>query len=166
MIVSAIAAIDEKRGLGKNNDLLFRFPADSKRVREKTKGHPIIMGRRTYDSIGRPLPNRTNIVITRDQNYSAEDIVVVHSLDDAIKIAKETEEPKETKETEGEIFIFGGGEIFKEALPVTDRLYLTVVEGDYGADTFFPDYSEFKKILKEEKGEEEGYKYTFLDLER
>lgn len=166
MIISAIAAIDEKRGLGKNNDLLFRFPEDSKRVREKTAGHPLVMGRRTYESIGRPLPNRTNIVITRDQNYSVSGIVVVHSLEDAIKIAKETEEPKETQETEGEIFIFGGGEIFKEALPQTDRLYLTVVEGDYGADTFFPDYSEFKHVLKEEKGEDGGYKYTFLDLEK
>lgn len=166
MIVSAIAAIDEKRGLGKNNGLLFRFPADSKRVREKTKGHPIIMGRRTYDSIGRPLPNRTNIVITRDHNYSLPGILVVHSLDDAIKIAKETEEPKETKETEGEIFIFGGGEIFKEALPQTQRLYLTVVEGDYKADTFFPDYSEFKHVIKEETGEDSGYKYIFLDLTR
>lgn len=164
MKISAIAAIDEKRGLGKNNDLLFRFPADSKRVREKTKGHPIIMGRRTYDSIGRPLPNRTNIVITRNKqqltsNTNTQGLIIVNSLQEAIEVAKESP-------GSDEIFIFGGGEIFKEALPQTDRLYLTVVEGDYGADTFFPDYSEFKHILKEEKGEDGGYKYTFLDLEK
>lgn len=158
-MISAIAAMDEKRGIGKNNNLLFKIPEDFKRMRSLTDGHPLVMGRKTHESIGRVLPNRTNIIVTRDPDYKVEGAVVVHSLEEAFAVAQKSPGADE-------IFIFGGGQIFQKVLPKVDRLYLTIVEGDYGADTFFPDYSEFKKVVFEQAGEWDGYKYTFLDLER
>lgn len=163
--ISIIAAIDEKRGLGKNNDLLFRIPADHKRVREVTREHPLVMGRKTFESLGRLLPNRTHIVITRDplslDHLSYKPQVLVSSLEEGIEAAKEAP-------GSDEIFIFGGGQIFKEAIEkqIPDRLYLTIVKGDYGADTFFPDYSAYKTILKKENHESDGYTFMFLDLEK
>lgn len=159
--VSIIAAIDEKRGLGKDNDLLFKIPADFKRLQEVTTGHPIIMGRKTFESIGRVLPKRTNIIITRDSAYQVEGAIVVNSLEEGLEKAKQSSGAEE-------VFIFGGGQIFKEALEkhIVDRLYLTKVKGDYGADTFFPDYSQFTKEISREDHEEDGYTYTFLDLEK
>lgn len=161
-IVSIIVAMDEKRGIGKKNDLLFKIPEDFKRVKELTSGHAIIMGRKTFESIGRVLPNRTNIIVTRDQDFRFENALVCHSLEEAIKEAQ-------NKPGNEEIFIFGGGQIFKAALEkgVVNRLYLTIVKGDYGADTFFPDYSSFGfKIIDQEEKESDGYQYTFLTLER
>lgn len=175
--VSIIVAIDKKNGIGKNNDLLFRIPEDMQRVRSLTNGHPIIMGRKTFESIGRILPNRTNIVVTRNEGQfrlknpsitalhgdlnGQQAIIVVHRLEDAIKRAKKNPGAEE-------IFIFGGGQIFKEAIEkgLIDRLYLTIVKGDFGADTFFPDYSMFTKVLHKEEHESDGYSYTFLDLEK
>lgn len=163
MRVSIIAAMDEEQGIGKDNDLLFRIKEDFKRMRELTMGHPIIMGRRTFYSIGRVLPGRTNIIISRnpDNLQNTEDAVYAENLEKAIEIAKESI-------GNDEIFIFGGGMIFREALEksLINRLYLTIVEGDYGADTFFPEYPEFKKVVSEEKREADGYKYTFLTLEK
>lgn len=160
MLVSIIVAMDEKRGIGKNNNLLFRIPEDFARMKTLTSGHPLIMGRKTHESIGRVLPNRTNIIITRDPDYKVDGAVIIHSLDDAIEKAKESP-------GSDEIFIFGGGQVFKEALEknLIDRLYLTLVKGDYGADTFFPEYEGFKKI-KEEHGQSGEYKYSFVDLVR
>lgn len=163
--VSIIAAIDEKRGLGKNNDLLFRISEDGKRVRTLTTGHPLVMGRKTFESLGRLLPNRSHIVITHDpdsvKNIAFKPEAVVSSLEEGLEAAKKFPGAKE-------IFIFGGGQIFTEAVEkgLVDRLYLTIVEGDYGADVFFPDYSMYKKVLNEETHESEGYKYKFLDLEK
>lgn len=168
MKISIIAAIDEKRGLGKNNQLLFKIPEDFKRMKSLTSGHPIIMGRKTYESIGRVLPDRTNIIITHDSEYShpgfhlgAEggEIVVAHSLEEALRVAL-------GKPGSDEIFIFGGAQIFSQALPLVDRLYLTIVKGDYGADAFFPDYSMFKKVINKEEHQSYGYQFTFLDLEK
>lgn len=160
MRISIIAAIDEKRGLGKNNQLLFKIPEDFRRMKALTTGHPIVMGRKTYESIGRPLPNRTNIVITRDKNYKAEGCVVVGSLEEVLRQAQ-------GKLGSDEIFIFGGGEIFKQALPVVDRLYLTKVKGDFHADTFFPEYeTEFLKVIEKKEHNDSGYRYTFLTLDR
>lgn len=139
-VISAIAAIAENRALGKDNKLLFHIPEDMKRFKELTTGHVVIMGRKTYESIGRPLKNRTNIVVTRRSTPEVEGITVKHSIEEAIEYAK-------TIETE-EIFIIGGGEIYTQALPFTDRLYLTIVKGSPEADTFFPDYSEFKKEIQ------------------
>lgn len=156
--ISIVCAMDEKRGIGKDNKLLWNIPPDLKRFREITSGHPIIMGRKTFESIGRVLPNRTNIIITRDQNYSVENAVVVHSLDEAIIKAQEADE--------NEIFVIGGGQIFEQALPLVDKLYLTLVKGDFGADAFFPDYSVFSKKTFEEHHGDEQYEYTFLNLEK
>src|SRR4051812_33776838 len=141
--VSIIVAIDEKRGIGKNNDLLFRIPEDFKRMKGLSSGHPIIMGRKNFESIGRVLPNRTNIIVTRSNDYTVDGAVVVHSLEEAIEAAKKSPGADE-------IIVFGGGQIYKEALEkgLVDRLYLTLVKGDFGADTFFPEYPEFTKILE------------------
>ena len=155
-----IAAISENKALGKDNKLIFKIPEDMKRFKEITSGHPIIMGRKTFESIGRPLPNRTNIVVTRDKNYKAEGCEVVYSLEQAIEVAKRN------PPVGGEIFVIGGGQIYKEAISLADKLYLTLVEGKYEADTFFPDYSEFKKVIHSESHESFGYKYEFLELER
>lgn len=163
--ISIIAAIDEKRGLGKNNDLLFKIPEDMKRLRELTTGHPLVMGRKTFESLGRLLPNRTHIVITRDsqriEKLSYHPEAIVTSLEDGIEVAKKSP-------GNDEIFVFGGGEIFRQAIEkgLVDRLYLTIVEGNYGADVFFPEYPEFKKVVSEESKEADGYKYTFLTLEK
>ena len=175
-MISIVAAIDEKNGLGKNNDLLFKIPEDFKRMKEITTGHPLIMGRKTFESIGRVLPNRTNIIVTRDSDYSFEGAVVSGSLEEALEESSKYHEKDKKiintkyliQNTENEVFIFGGGQIFKEAIEkgLVDRLYLTIVEGDYGADVFFPDYSEFIKVISDEKREADGYKYRFLTLEK
>lgn len=157
--VSAVAAISEKdRALGHGNDLLWKIPDDLKRFKELTFGHPVIMGRKTFESIGRALPGRINIVITRDAAYRAENCVVVNSVENAIEKAKALNHE--------EVFIIGGGEIYKAALPYTDRLYLTVIHAEKPATAFFPDYSEFKKIVSEEKKEFAGVPYTNLTLDR
>ena len=166
-MVNIIVAMDEKRGIGKDNQLLFRIKEDFKRMTELTKGHPIIMGRKTFQSIGRILPERYNIVITRDSGFKINDLregenyVVVNSLENAIEKAKQSPGSSET-------FIFGGGEIFAEAMRknLVDKLYLTIVQGDFNADTFFPDYADFKKVVFEKQGESEGYRYRFLELEK
>jgi dihydrofolate reductase len=141
--VSAIAAIGRNRELGRGNDLLWRIPEDLKRVKALTMGHPLIMGRKTYESIGRPLPGRTIIVVSR----SGSDIpgcIVKSSVEEAIAYARSIET--------GEIFIFGGAQIYAAALPYTDRLYLTLIEAEApDADVFFPDYADFSAVIKKEQ---------------
>lgn len=163
--VSIIAAIDEKRGLGKDNDLLFKIRGDMQRVRSLTTGHPLVMGRKTFESLGRLLPNRSHVVVTRDSSslepLSFQPEAIASSLEEALEKAK-------AFEGSDEIFIFGGGQIFTEAVEkgLVDRLYLTLVKGEYDADTFFPDYSMYTKVVNKEEHEEDGYTYTFLDLEK
>ena len=175
-MVSIVVAMDSKRGIGKNNDLLFRIPEDFERMKKLTAGHPIIMGRRTFESIGRVLPGRTNIVISRNPAAGklvdeSPNLIFCSSLEEALRVAKEKEERatplRQGSEGQSEIFIFGGGQVFKEAIEkgLVDRLYLTIVEGDYGADTFFPDYSKFKIVEKEERSDGK-YKYSFITLKR
>ncbi len=160
-MISMIAAIGKNRELGKNGDLIWRISDDLKRVKELTMGHPIIMGRKTYESIGRPLPGRTNIVITSDSDYVAEGCVIVSSLDDALAEGQRVPGANE-------IFIFGGASIYDAALPKTNRLYLTLIEAsDQKADTFFPDYStEFTKVIKKEGREQDDLTYNWVTLER
>lgn len=158
-MISIIAAIAlGNRALGKDNELIYKIPEDLKRFKEKTSGHVVIMGRKTFESIGKALPNRINIVITKNPSFSAENVVVAHSLEEALRLA----ELKEEKE----VFIIGGGLLYKEAIEKADKLYLTIVEGNPDADTYFPDYSDFKKVTLEEEHESDGLKYKFLDLER
>lgn len=157
-MLSIIAVIGKNRELGKDNHLLWNIPGDLKHFREITKNHPVIMGRKTFESIGRALPGRTNYVISHA--LVADNVVVVPSLDKAIEKAK-------TAPGSDEIFVIGGGQIYREAIDRADRLYLTVVDSAApGADTFFPDYSRFTKVISEEAHEENGMHYTFLTLER
>lgn len=157
-IISIIVAMDEKRGIGKKNQLMWRIPGELPRFKRITMGHPVIMGRKTYESIGRPLPGRTNIIITREKNYLAIGCIICTSIEEALHLAEAKDQ--------AEVFIIGGGEIYNQALSFTEKIYLTLVKGDFNADTFFPDYSEFKKVISEEDHEDEKYKYTFLELER
>jgi len=193
-MLSAIAVIGKNRELGCNNKLLWDIPDDLAHFRKITSGHPVIMGRKTFESIGSPLPKRTNIIITRDKNYKVEGCEIVNSIENAIEIAKKschsslrhsrvggnlsketnvlyTQIPayagmtkKEKNDKECEIFIIGGSQIYKQALPFCDKLYLTIVEDKPKADTFFPDYSEFTKIISEELHEENGLKYKWIEL--
>lgn len=164
--ISAVVAVDSKRGIGKNNRLLFRIKDDFLRMRSLIKGKPLIMGRKTYESMlfyteGKIIPGSKNIVITHDPDYAKkhqEGELVVHSFGEAMEEAK--------KDNPEEIVIFGGQKVFEQAWPIMDRLYLTVVEGDFGADIFFSDYSQFTKVLEDKSGESEGYKYKFLTLEK
>jgi len=142
MIVSLIAAFGKNRELGKDNKLLLHLPEDLKNFKRVTSGHCIIMGRKTFESIGKPLPKRTNIVVTRNKEWNAEGVVVAGSLEDAILIAKDV--------GDDEVFICGGGQIYKEAVEkdLVDRMYLTKVEWEGEADTFFPELNMGKWDVK------------------
>ena len=157
--ISIIVAHSRNMAIGKANALLWRLPEDLKRFKKLTTGHPIIMGRKTYQSINRPLPDRTNIIVTRDENLEIPGCIIVHSVTGAIEKAKEFDRE--------EIFIIGGAEIYKEILSLVDRLYVTKVDLDVGGDAFFPEYSNiFTKKISEESGEFKGLKYSYLILEK
>jgi len=161
--ISAVAVLGRNtRALGKDGGLLWRLPEDMQRFKALTMGHPVIMGRRTWDSIPdkyRPLPGRTNIVVTRSPEFAAEGVLVARSIEKALEIARDSEGSEE-------ICIIGGGEIYRLALPYTNRLYLTLVDDDAPGDTFFPPYDEFTKVLEEEAHPEGVPPYTFTTLER
>lgn len=157
-LISIIAAIGSNRELGKDNRLLWHIPDDMERFKQLTLRHPVIMGRNTFESIGKPLPGRLNIIVTRNKDYKAEGCRICYSLEEAINLAKE----KDKKE----IFIIGGGQIYEQAISIADKLYLTVVEGNFVADTFFPDYSEFKNVVFRKAEQYQQYHYTFHELVR
>ncbi|MEX2014025.1 MAG: dihydrofolate reductase [Parcubacteria group bacterium] len=161
--ISIIVAHSKNMVIGKANDLIWEIPDDHLRFKKITMGHPVVMGRKTWESIPekfRPLPGRANFVITRDNSYSAPGAVVTTSLEQALAQAKSAPGSEE-------IFVVGGGEIYKEALPLTDRLYLTVIDKKVEGDTFFPQYSKiFTKKISEEAKEFEGLKYSYLILEK
>lgn len=179
--IALIAAIGKNGELGKDNRLLWHIPEDLKRFKKLTHGHAVIMGRKTFESMGRVLSNRINIVVTRDierfTNHNNQrskikknlelgicclefdkNLFICSSLENALQKAKSIEKK--------EIFVIGGGQIYEQALPYADKLYLTIVDATADADTFFPDYSAFKKILFQEKLQTEKYKLTFLELEQ
>jgi len=149
--------------IGKGNDLIWEIPDDHARFKKITMGHPVIMGRKTWESIPekfRPLPGRTNFVITRDNSYSAPGATVTTSIEDALASARQAPGNEE-------IFVVGGGEIYKAALPFTDRLYITLIDKEVEGDTFFPEYANiFTKKISEESREFEGLKYSYLILEK
>ena len=156
----SVVAVDKNNGIGRGGKLLFNIPEDHKRFRELTTGHPVIMGRTTFEKdIGKCLPNRSNIIITHNQSFVAPEGTVVTSIEDAIKAAKSMPGSKE-------VFIIGGGQIYQQAIEIADKLYITKVDKALEADTFFPDYSDFKKKTFEKKGESNGLRYSFLELER
>ncbi|MEK7669182.1 MAG: dihydrofolate reductase [Patescibacteria group bacterium] len=161
-VTSLIAAISEKkRALGFKNNLLWKIEGDLPRFKALTSGHAIIMGRNTYISIGRPLPNRTNIVIS-DKGSGGftiiEGIVIVDSIEKALEEARKVEQE--------EIFIIGGGMIYKSFIDIADRLYLTIVYDEPEADIFFPDYSQFKKEISKENHLEHSPPFSYIILER
>ena len=129
MSLSIIVAISNNNCIGKANELLWKIPADMKFFRETTTGHPIIMGKKTFESIGRPLPNRRNVVLTRDPHFAMEGVEVFHSTEDVIATFANNDI---------EAFIIGGGQIYEQLLPYAQTLYVTHVRGDFEGDTFFP----------------------------
>lgn len=138
-VISLIAAIDRNRGMGINNQLPWHLPADFAYFKSKTLGKPIIMGRKTFESIGRPLPHRQNIVLTRQLEYQREGVTVVSSLDEAFALTIDA----------NEVMVLGGSEVFKLALEKADNVYLTEVQTEIEADVFFPklDETRWKKTL-------------------
>lgn len=157
-MLSIIAAIGQNRELGKNNRLLWDIPEDMEYFRAKTRGHAVIMGRKTYKSIGHALPGRPNIVITRDETFTTPDgCFIVHSFDEAIRLGQEKEQE--------ELFIIGGANIYAQAIDSADKLYITQVHQTFPeADTFFPDYTKFSNVVAKREGSGNGYTYTFLEL--
>ncbi len=157
-MLNIIAAIGRNLVLGNKNQLIWRISDDLKRFKELTSNHPVIMGRKTFESIGKPLPNRTNIVITRNSNFKPAGVQVTDSVSEAIGIASMVDT---------EIFIIGGAEIYKETIGMADRLYLTVINEEKDGDAFFPTYEQFKKVIStENKKTDTGLEYQFLVLER
>jgi dihydrofolate reductase len=161
--ISLIAAIGKNLALGKDGQLLWSIPEDLKRFKQLTDGHPVIMGRKTWESLPerfRPLPNRTNIVVSRDSSYEATGAVVATSLVEAFEKALSAFGAEE-------VFVIGGAQIYTEALPFATRLYLTAINEEKEGDVFFPEYkNEFTKFISETTHDWNGLEYTWTDLER
>ncbi len=159
-MLTIIAAAAENNALGKNNQLVWHLPDDFKRFKKLTSGHHIIMGRKTFDSFPKPLPNRTHVVITRQDNFGKEGILAVNSLERAIEISSEDPQP----------FVIGGGEIYKMAVNLADKIELTRVHGSFEADTYFPEIDENKwELVSEEfhdRDTKHKYAFTYLTYER
>ena len=159
-MLSIIVAVSENNVVGKNNKLPWKLSADLKRLKSLTMGHHIIMGRKTWESLGKPLPGRINVVITSNINYKADGGVIVNSLKEALEYSS----------GDDEIFIFGGGGIFNEAMPLAYKIYMTRVHAIIDGDTFFPDINlkEWKETQREDfKADEKNqYDYSFITLER
>ncbi len=140
MIVSLVAAMAENRVIGKNGQLPWRLPDEVKHFKKLTVDHTVIMGRKTYDEVGRPLPNRRNVVISRNSSFRPPGVVVVPSVEEALALGA----------TEDEVFVIGGGEIYRQSLPLADRLYLTTVHASVEGDTVFPAFDETAWALEAE----------------
>ncbi len=161
-MISLIAAIGKNYELGKKNSLLWDMPADMKHFRETTQGHTVIMGQKTFDSIGRPLPNRRNIVVTRNDSFNTEGVEISKSLEDTIASFKDSLE---------EVFVIGGGEIYRQTIDKADKLYITHIEESFpDADAFFPEIIPlvWNEVKHEEhkKDAENLYDYTFSVYEK
>ena len=159
-MLTIIAAVAKNNALGKNNDLIWHLPADLKRFKKVTLGHHIIMGRKTFESLGKPLPNRTNIIISRNTSYKAQGCTVVHNLEQAIEAAKKDSNP----------YILGGAEIYHQAIEKADFLDLTLVHESFDADAFFPviDLNRWEEVSREDHpaDEQHAYDYSFVQYKR
>ena len=160
MKISIVVAMAANRVIGRDNQLPWHLPADLKHFKQTTMGKPILMGRKTWESIGRPLPGRTNIVITRDENYDAPGCVVVHSIEAALQAAAKQDE----------VMIIGGAEFYRQVLPRTDRIYLTRINEDFEGDTLFPelDSSEWQEAERVDCDADDNnpHSYSFITLDR
>lgn len=158
-MLTIIAAIAENNALGKDNQLIWHLPADLRRFKKVTQGHAVIMGRKTFESLGKPLPNRTNIIITKQKDYQKEDCIVVNSLEEALQCAKD-DNP----------FILGGAQIYRQALDFADVLDLTIVHHEFDADAYFPeiDKNTWTEVSREHhlKDEQNPYDYSFVKYEK
>jgi dihydrofolate reductase len=161
-MITVIAAIAKNNAIGKDNDLIWYLPADLKRFKKVTTGHYILMGRNTFESIGKPLPNRTTIIITRNKNYSKEGCLIAGSIEEAIELAKE----------EAQLFIIGGAQIYKEimAKDLVDQLDITLVHSEFDADVYFPkiDTNVWKEAVREDfkADEKNDYDYSFISYQK
>ncbi len=162
MIISTIVAVAKNNVIGKDNDIPWYLPADLKYFKKVTTGHHIVMGRKCYESIGRPLPKRTNVIVTRNPFFIATGCLVTHNVAEAVQLAEANGEE--------EVFIIGGGQIYEIALPHVDRIYLTEVDLEVEGDIFFPEINPKEWTLIEEtehqSDEKNEYDYTFKILER
>ena len=161
-IISAIAAMDENYVIGYKNQLPWYLPADLQHFKNITSGHPVLMGRKTFESIGKPLPNRTNIIMTRDASFRAEGCITVTSIQQALAVA--------SKENKKEIFVIGGAQIYAQLLPYIQRIYLTVIHDQFEGDTFFPElvdgeWEEIENTPHMPDGDN-AFAYSFITLER
>jgi len=160
-MITIVVAVGKNNEIGKGNQLLWHLPKDLKHFKEITNGYPVVMGRKTYDSIGKPLPNRTNIIVTRKTDWFEEGILIVNTLKEASKHAKKINE---------KVFVIGGGDIYKQCMEVADRIELTRVDGEFDADVFFPEINEKEwEIVEEEcieKDEKNDYDFCFQTFER
>jgi dihydrofolate reductase len=159
-MISIIVAIGKNRVIGKDNQLIWHLPADLKRFKQITMGHSMIMGRKTFESIGKALPGRTTVIVTRDKNYKQDNCLVAYSTEQAIEICK----------NDSEIFIVGGAQIFEKAIALTDKIYLTQIHESFDGDVFFPalNEDEWKIIWQEDHtaDEKNKYDYSFVDYVR
>ena len=155
MGIAIIAAMSRNRVIGREGAIPWHIPADLRRFRELTLGHTVIMGRKTFEAIGRPLAGRRNVVVTGQQDYAREDTLVVHSLTEAI----------ESSDPAGELFICGGSEIYKQALPLCTKIYLTIVELDVEGDTYFPPVpaDDFRELSRETISESPPAQFTIFE---
>jgi dihydrofolate reductase len=160
MKLSLIAAMADNRVIGHENRLPWHLPADLQHFKAITLGKPVLMGRKTWESLGRPLPGRTNIVITRDAGYIAEGCVVAHSLEEAVRAAGEA----------AEIMVIGGAQLYRQALPLADTIYLTLVHAEFQGDTRFPDWQpkEWRETARIDHAADDRnpHAYSFITLER
>jgi dihydrofolate reductase len=163
ILISSIVSVDKNRGIGKENKIPWNIPKDRKWFKEKTLGHVVIMGRNTFDSIleylHKPLPERINIVVTNTSDEKYSDVYFVDSLEKALDLGKRLEK-------NGEIFFIGGGKIYSSSIKFAKRVYITEVEGNFDCDTFFPDYSDFKKEIFSQKDSDNGINFISKILER
>lgn len=158
-MISLIVVHDLNRVIGQDNKMPWHIPNELAYFKEKTMGKAIVMGRSTFESIGRPLPGRLNIVISRNTSYNAEGVTVVHSIAEAIEVANKHHE---------EVMIIGGEQIFKKVLPYADLLYITLIEHEFKGDTFFPSYEQNWEVIStsEQHSTDSGLKYTYMLYKR
>ncbi|QNF34869.1 dihydrofolate reductase [Adhaeribacter swui] len=160
-MIASVFAMSENRVIGKNNQLPWHLPADLKFFKNLTTGHPIIMGRKTFESIGKPLPNRTSIIITRQPEYHQPGCLVVNNVSSAITKAQQIN---------SDVFIIGGAEILQQALPYIDTMFLTLIHENFAGDTFYPEINpkEWQEVSRQDftADEKNKYNYSFIQLKR